>query len=124
MSQPQVSSNPDLVSKVSFFPVEDRTGENKALIVTIKKVVPEESEELFRRMEPSRSLSVDSKKKTRSSRTSSIKPKSRGTMTENPTISSFSTQTAVESSSSNTSDADLAAHGSVPCLKHAAENIS
>lgn len=124
MSQPQVSSNPDLVQKVSFFPVEDRTGENKALIVTIKKVVPEEGQELFRRMEPpKRSLSVDSRKKTRS-RTSSDKPKTRGTMTENPTSSSFSTQTSVEASSSNISDADLAAHGSSPCLKHAAENIS
>ncbi|CAL1265710.1 unnamed protein product [Larinioides sclopetarius] len=123
MSQPQVSSNPDRVSKVSFFPVEDRTGENKALIVTIKTVVPEEGEELFKRMEPpKRNLSVDSRKKTRSSRTSSDKPKSRGTMTENPTSASFSTQTAIESP--NTSDADLIAHDSIPCLKHAAENIS
>ncbi|KAF8795108.1 glycogenin-2-like [Argiope bruennichi] len=124
MSQPQVPGNPDLVSKVSFFPVEDRTGENKALIVTIRKVVPEEGSEFYGRMEPPRrSLSVDSRKKTRS-RTTSDKSKSRGTMTENPTSASFSTQTAAESSSSKASGTDHVMHSSAPCLKHAAENIS
>lgn len=120
MSLPHAAENSNLVSKVSFFPVEDRTGENKALIVTIKKVVPE-GDELRRIMEvPRRSLSVDSKKKTRSSRSSSEKSKNRSTMTETSAGISLSTQTQAEDSVPNTSNAHL----DTPCLKHAAQNIS
>ncbi|GIY44869.1 hypothetical protein CDAR_240971 [Caerostris darwini] len=132
MSQAQASANTDLVSKVSFFPVEDRTGENKALIVTIKKVVPE-GDELFRRMEspkrsmsmesPKRSMSMDSKRKTRSSRTSTDKSKNKSTMTEDKGVS-LSTQTAVELPVPSISGTGRPALDSSPCLKHAAQNIS
>ncbi|GFX12168.1 glycogenin-2 [Trichonephila clavipes] len=124
MSLPHAAENPNLVSKVSFFPVEDRTGENKALIVTIRKVVPE-GDELKKIMEaPRRSLSVDSKRKIRSSRTSSEKSKSRSTMTETSEGISLSTQTQAEASVPNTSDTGKAYLDSSPCLKHAAQNIS
>ncbi|GFQ79977.1 glycogenin-1 [Trichonephila clavata] len=124
MSLPHAAENPNLVSKVSFFPVEDRTGENKALIVTIRKVVPE-GDELKKIMEvPKRSLSVDSKRKIRSSRTSSEKSKSRSTMTETSEGISLSTQTQAEASVPNTSGIGKAYMDSSPCLKHAAQNIS
>ncbi|GFU30688.1 glycogenin-1 [Nephila pilipes] len=124
MSLPHAAENSNLVSKVSFFPVEDRTGENKALIVTIRKVAAE-GDELKRIMEtPKRSLSVDSKRKTRSSRSSSEKSKNRSTMTETHEGISLSTQTPEEVSASNTSGAGHAHFDGSPCLKHAAQNIS
>lgn len=116
------------VSKVTFFPVSD--GKTDALIVTIKKVIPDVDENSKVMETPKPVGSSESKKRTRSSRTLSSTFTNKSTNTEESNKISLASQTSIDMPSTSTPEhapaksntcPDLA---SSPCLKHAAENIA